>query len=650
MCGVFGVINASAALDRSDLVRFARALLLASEIRGSEAAGIVMWSGSGVVVGKSNRPAHEFVKDPQFLSAMASLDQVDEAIVVGHARLVTNGSAIYRENNQPVSNGPVTLVHNGIVTNFRSLGIHDEGESDSAALAAHLDDLVEAGHSIESAVALLFSEINGSASVAVIEEGSGRLVIATNTGSLYVAEDDEANVVAFGSELRIMRRALRSPPGRRLGRLSIRNIPAGSGVSINRFTGRSEEISLGDYRVHSDSHFRGVSPVDGSGPLIPADSSPTPSGLGDVVDIARSFAADVRRCSRCILPSTVPFITFDDDGVCSLCTTYTPRSVRDPRDLDRELDSVRSREDGPNCIVAFSGGRDSSYGLHLLVREHGLRPVALTYDWGMVTDLARRNQARMTGALGVEHILVSADIARKRRNIGQNLEAWLRRPHLGMVPLLMAGDKQFFLHAERLARESGIPLVVFCINPWEATFFKAGFAGVPDQGYYTSSTFGHKVSIFGFYGGQFLRNKAYLNSSLVDTLQAAGVTYLRPHRYLQLFDWIDWDEDEVNSTLTSEYGWETDPSTTTTWRIGDGTAPFYNYVYWRTVGFTESDTFRSNQVREGRITRDRALELATAENEPRWSRIQEYLDLVGVDFDHAMSGIERLAARSPVGA
>lgn len=44
--------------------------------------------------------------------------------------------------------------------------------------------------------------------------------------------------------------------------------------------------------------------------------------------------------------------------------------------------------------------------------------------------------------------------------------------------------------------------------------------------------------------------------------------------------------------------------TNTTWRIGDGTAAFYNYVYYTVAGFTEHDTFRSNQIREGQMTRE----------------------------------------------
>ena len=113
---------------------------------------------------------------------------------------------------------------------------------------------------------------------------------------------------------------------------------------------------------------------------------------------------------------------------------------------------------------------------------------------------------------------------------------------------------------------------------------------------------------------------------------------------MQLFEHLDWQEDKINELLLERYAWETDPSTPTTWRIGDGTAPFYNWVYYEAVGFTENDTFRSNQIREGEITRERALELVAAENSSRWDRIQEYLDLLEVPIADARDGVARLVA------
>ncbi len=648
MCGVFGVINACLSLTPSDLKEFTEALLTSSETRGSEAAGVAVWWEHGVVVRKSQTAPKHFIQKDGFQEIFQDKAEEPVALVVGHARMVTNGSAIFDQNNQPVVDGNLTLVHNGIVTNYEYLDHSSGGDSDTVALVEYLSGRIAAGVDTPTAVSDLFGEINGSATVALLDTSTESLVIATNTGSLYAARLPDGRVAAFASERRILDSALNTSMGRKLPTMEVVGVPPGRAMSIERKTGATNMFDLKPYQVRNDSHFTGLTGVQSTMPPTRARVHLAPANLEPSLDKTRTFAQTVRRCVRCILPETIPFLEFDSDGMCSQCSTYTSPEIRTIDELETLLARSKSTE-APNCVVAFSGGRDSAYGLHLLVREYGMNPITLTYDWGMVTDLARRNQARMTGALGVEHVLISANIARKRSNIGKNLNAWIKNPALGMVPLLMAGDKQFFLHARRLARDTNLPLVIFCINPLETTFFKSGFAGIPDGKYYTSSTRTRKAQLFGYYASQFLRNPSYINLSLADTAQAAHATYLRPHDYLQLFEWVKWDEDEVNQLLVGEYGWETDPTTTTTWRIGDGTAPFYNYVYWRTMGFTENDTFRSNQVREGAITRERALQLAVDENEPRWQRIEEYLGLVDVHFDEAMTAIESLASRSAVG-
>ena len=55
--------------------------------------------------------------------------------------------------------------------------------------------------------------------------------------------------------------------------------------------------------------------------------------------------------------------------------------------------------------MPFSGGRDSSYGLHLMMKTLKVKPIAYTYDWGMVTDLGRRNISRMCSKLELKILL-----------------------------------------------------------------------------------------------------------------------------------------------------------------------------------------------------------------------------------------------------
>ena len=90
------------------------------------------------------------------------------------------------------------------------------------------------------------------------------------------------------------------------------------------------------------------------------------------------------------------------------------------------------------------------------------------------------------------------------------------------------------------------------------------------------------------------------------------------------------------------YGWEISSDTNTTWRIGDGTAAFYNYIYYTVGGFTEHDTFRSNQIREGVLTREEGMKLVMEENRPRYQSIKWYLDTLGLDYENTIKTINRI--------
>jgi hypothetical protein len=102
---------------------------------------------------------------------------------------------------------------------------------------------------------------------------------------------------------------------------------------------------------------------------------------------------------------------------------------------------------------------------------------------------------------------------------------------------------------------------------------------------------------------------------------------------------LDWDEKRVVSTIEKKFDWERESDTVATWRTDDGTAAFYNYIYLAVAGFTEFDTFRSHQIREGKLTREEALELAKEENKPRFKSIEWYAQTIDVDVNRAIDTI-----------
>ena len=269
----------------------------------------------------------------------------------------------------------------------------------------------------------------------------------------------------------------------------------------------------------------------------------------------------------------------------------------------------------------------------------------------MVNDLARRNIARVCGKLGVENILVSADISWKRENIRKNILAWLKKPHLGMVPLFMAGDKYFFYYTDRVKKQTGLRLNIWGINPLENTDFKVGFLGVPPDHHkkriYSLSA-KRQVKLLLKMGKNILDNPQYLNRSVWDTLGSFVSRSVVPHRdYYHMYDYYRWDEKEIEKLVLDEYQWETAIDTKTTWRIGDGTAPFYNYIYYTVAGFSEYDTFRSNQIREGMLSRDEGLRLVTIENQPRYPSIKWYTEILNLDFQSTINHINSIPKLYP---
>ena len=140
-----------------------------------------------------------------------------------------------------------------------------------------------------------------------------------------------------------------------------------------------------------------------------------------------------------------------------------------------------------------------------------------------------------------------------------------------------------------------------------------------------------------------IRNPGYLNMSIFDNLYGEFYRSLNKRtNHYSVFDFKRWDEEEVEKILELSE-WEKSVDTKSTWRIGDGAAAFYNYIYQTLVGFSEYDTFRSNQIREGDISRNKAIELIESENPPRYQNIKWFLEIINLDFDKTINRINEFS-------
>ncbi len=600
MCGIFGIVSNSA-FDRKGLGELVRH----SQQRGKDSSGLFVIDGGSCRVYRA---------DYRIARLLDEVQPGSGGLVMGHSRLITNGLT----DNQPVVRDGICLVHNGIIVNeedaWKRAGRPRQFQIDSEVIAAIVASGLEKGLSLQGAANEVLRTCIGVVACALAVPSRGELCLFSNNGSLYLAEKEGRHY--FSSE---------SYPLEKLGCSGVHQVKEPVVLAI---PASNSELSIDDRRT-------------GRLDLIPRLSTASAEER-----LLRYDIPQVKRCTRCILPQTMPFINFDKEGVCNYCRNYKVRNAPRPKEELFNLAEPYRRAIGNDCIVPFSGGRDSCYALHLVVKELKMKPVAYTYDWGMVTDLGRRNMSRMCSMLGVENIIVAADIERKRSNIAMNLKAWLKSPHLGMVSILTAGDKHFFRHVETIKQQTGISMNLWGVNPLEVTHFKAGFLGIPPD-FEEKRVYSHgamkQLRYHALRVKAMLESPGYFNSSLWDTLSGEYYrSFTNKSDYYHIFDYWRWDEGQIDETLTTQYDWERAVDTNTTWRIGDGTAAFYNYIYQSVAGFTEHDTFRSNQIREGDICRQDALSLVLDENRPRYPNIKWYLDVLGMDFSETISVINRI--------
>jgi glucosamine--fructose-6-phosphate aminotransferase (isomerizing) len=614
MCGIFGYFDLENSKVFYDIGKH-------SETRGKEASGLVNISQNTQKILKfpvpfSNKKVKKSIKEFN--------NSTNFSTYIGHTRLKTHGDQNLDQNNQPVVSEKIALVHNGILVNYKELisdfNLQTSSQLDSEIIPVLINRNIEKLGLLDS-LKFAINEFSGEVSIAGSYKNGERYFLYTNTGSIYYLKN-KSKVIFFSSEEWITESISKKY-----------NIEG----EVFQLHSNSGIILDSDHQI-IESFSQKCNGVERNAPLFD--------------DVIKNYKKEnpkmpnFKRCKKCILPETVPFLNFNDIGICNYCIEHKPHHYGNIQDM---LDILEKEE---NIVVGFSGGRDSSYGLSILKSLLNKNFIAVSFDWGMVTDLARRNQARVVGKLGVEHVWVSADIIKKRKNIKKNFIAWLSKPEMGMIPILMAGDKEWQKQLLHAAKNKSTDYVVQFQSPYEHTYFKYGYAGVKphfsekNRIEKSSTNFIYTFRIAFYYLKNFILNPRYFNSSLLDTMKGFFSFYFKTGSILSLFENFEYVEDKVNNYLQQNFLWECDLSTPTTWRIGDGTAPVYNYIYWIYGGFTENDFYRSNQIREGKLTRDSALLKIKYENQPRYDLMKEYCKLIDLDYEFMINKLENFKKKS----
>ena len=162
----------------------------------------------------------------------------------------------------------------------------------------------------------------------------------------------------------------------------------------------------------------------------------------------------IRFCTRCVISSMRPRITFDADGVCSACCFAEIKARTDWAERELQLQELchqhRSHDGSFDVVVPVSGGKDGGFTAHMLKTVYGMHPLCVTFAPLLPTDIGRQNlDAFVASGFDVIQGRPNGQVARKL--------ARLAFEHMGdpFQPFIY-GQTHFPL---RIAAQEGIRLV-----------------------------------------------------------------------------------------------------------------------------------------------------------------------------------------------
>lgn len=302
-------------------------------------------------------------------------------------------------------------------------------------------------------------------------------------------------------------------------------------------------------------------------------------------------------CTNCVMDTTDSKISFDEQGVCDHCQNYYKNILPNWNTLEKgknELAAIieKIKADGKgrdfDCIMGMSGGADSSYMLHLVVKEFGLRPLVFHVDGGWNSELAVKNIEVMIDKLGLDLYTEVIDWEEMK-------DFQLAFFKSGVPHIDLPQDHAFVATLYNFANKYGIKYILNggnysteCINnPKEWLYFGTDMAQIMD----IQNQFGTiKLKKYPFSG--VLRHKFYLR-------------YIKNIQVVKPLNFMPYIKEDAMNFLKETYGWQPYPQKHFESRF----TRFYE-GYWLTnkFGFDTRKVQYSSLILTNQMTREEALE------------------------------------------
>jgi N-acetyl sugar amidotransferase len=338
---------------------------------------------------------------------------------------------------------------------------------------------------------------------------------------------------------------------------------------------------------------------------------------------------ELKRCIKCLLPETHETIIFDEKGVCNICkqNEFKKEEINwehKKTELDELIEKYRGKHDY-DCIVPFSGGKDSTWTLYYLMTEYKLKPLVVRFDHGFLRPNLNENTIRVLRNLG-------ADFHHYTPN-------WKVVQKLMLQSFLEKGDFCWPCHTG-----------IFSYPMWVAINYNIPliFWGEPSSEYTSYYSYDQPEEV------DEKRFNRYVNLGIsaldmavrlggdIDERDFKSFTYpplkeLRRigYRSVCLGSYIPWDVKKQSEIISDKLGWKGDrvenvPEQYNYEKIECHMQGVRDYIKYIKRGYTRPTHLASIDIRHDRLSREEGLDMIAKYEGKKPASLEIFLEMVGL--------------------
>lgn len=343
----------------------------------------------------------------------------------------------------------------------------------------------------------------------------------------------------------------------------------------------------------------------------------------------------VKYCSKCVMPETTEGASFNEDGLCMGCQAQeTKKEVYWP-DKRKELDAILEEAkdcagDNYDCIVPISGGKDSCYQLHVIVKEYGMKPLAVTFNHGGFTKTGLYNLYTCLDKFNVDHMQFTLNNDLIKRIQKRSIET--------------IGDYCWHCHAMvnsytlQTAVNYNIPLIIWGESGAEYGHQGATYNNVVkfDKDYFTKLS--SKLSMEEF-ACEYISQRDLFPAQLPDDKDCENITGIF------LGNYMPWDAEKQVEFIKKEYGWKT-REVSGTYKdyksIECSFEPMHEFTCYLKRGFARGSLQAAQEVREGKLTIEEAFKLINKYERIEPKHLDYFIKRTGLTATEFRNKIDKL--------